>query len=209
MKPYDQSSHGAAFMAAQLHSRRVGLLKKTLPLMAIAMAGLFSWFTFFAAPPVADIVTLNMANGESNKLVMMQPKIEGYTRSNQPYDFSARRAIQDPTREGIIELEEIAATMPLGERGSAEIQAQGGIFDNINGRMRLERSFSLKTSDDVEAHFLSADIDISSSQLISNEPVTIRREGEHLTAQRLRILEGGEIFIFEGGVKFTIDSKQP
>jgi len=204
-----KSGNNDAFAAARLHSRHVKLLKKALPLVAVIIVLIFSWFTFLVSPPTADILTLNTPYGENHKLIMVQPKVEGYSRANQPYMFTAARAIQDPSRPGMIELEEIAATMPLGARGAAQIQAQGGIFDNVNGRMVLDRSFQIETSGGVAAYFLSADVDVTSSQLVSHAPVEVSRQGEYLTAGRLRIVDGGQIFIFEGGVSLTIAPKSP
>jgi len=209
MKPHDISHHDAAFWAARLHSRRVKFFKRALPLIALMMAAIFSWFTFFVSPPTADIVTLNTALGSGNKLVMVQPKIEGYNRDLQPYALAAHRAIQDPARAGLIELEKIAATLPLGERGAAHIQARGGVFDNINGRMILDKPFQIETDAGIQADFLSADVNIATSQLVSNEKVEIRRQGEVLMAQRLRILDGGQVFVFEGNVRLLIAPKQP
>jgi len=204
-----KTSDGAAFEAAYRHARRVKLFRKLLPLIALIMGGVFSWFTFFVVPPEAEIITLNTAFGDSNKLVMMQPRIEGYNRELQPYALSAKRAIQDPDRAGIIELEDIAATLPLGGRGAAKIHAQSGIFDNINARMVLPKPFQIETESGIIADFLSADVNIATSQLVSNEPVIIKRQGEKLTARSLRIVDEGKVFIFAGHVRLFIEGKHP
>jgi len=198
------TSGGAAFLAAQRHAHRVAFLKRVLPLIALMMMAIFSWFTFFVSPPEAEILTLNIEADGANKLVMTRPRVEGYNRDRQPYALSAARAIQDPARAGMIELEEIAATLPLGERGAAHIQAQGGLFDNINGRISLTKPFRIETDTGIVAHFLSADINIATSQLISNERIEIRRQREYLTAQHLRIVDEGQTFIFEGNVRLLI-----
>jgi len=207
MRPPDTSRDGTAFAAARLHSHRVKLVKRILPLAAVAIAVIFSWFTFFVLPPTANVLTLNNTDGTSSRLVMTQPRVEGYSRTNQLYMLTAARAIQDPIRPGVIELEEIDATMPLGTRGSVQIQAQSGVFDNINGRMLIDKPFEIETSAGVAAHFLTAEVDIRTSQFVSDQKVEIYRQNEHLTAGRLRILDGGQIFMFEGGVKLTISAK--
>jgi len=195
---------GDAFARARLHSRRVNFFKMALPILGLVIAAVFSWFTFFMVPPTADIITLNNAIGSSNKLVMVQPKVEGYNRDLQPYALAAARAIQDPERPGMIELEDIAATLPLGARGVAYIEARGGVFDNINGQIILDKPFQIETDTGLYAYFLSADVDISSSQLVSNEPIEIQRQNETLTAGRLRILDAGKVFVFDKGVRLVI-----
>ncbi|UXN03670.1 LPS export ABC transporter periplasmic protein LptC [Bartonella sp. HY406] len=192
----------SVFLAAMKHSSRVKYIKILLPIIAVMIAAVFAWFTFFAARPTADVVALNTDGND--KLVMTSPKIEGYSKSQKPYSFNASRAVQDPLKPGLIELEDITAKMPLGERAEAEVSAIGGIYDSINGRMVLEKPFTVTTSDGVNASFKSADINIETSQLTTNEPVEIIRDREHLTADSLSIKENGQVFIFNGRVQLVI-----
>ncbi|UXM94812.1 LPS export ABC transporter periplasmic protein LptC [Bartonella sp. HY329] len=192
----------SVFLAAMKHSGRVKFIKILLPIIAVVIAGIFAWFTFFSAPSTADIVALNTEGND--KLVMTSPKIEGYSKSQKPYSFNASRAVQDPLRPGLIELEDITAKMPLGERAMADVNAISGIYDNINGRMVLEKPFSVTTSDGVKASFQSADINIETSRLTTKEPVEIIRDREHLTADSLSIKENGQVFVFKGKVQLII-----
>lgn len=190
------------FLAAMKHSGRVKFIKILLPIIAVIIAAIFAWFTFFAAQSTADIITLNTTGDD--KLVMTSPKIEGYSKSQKPYSFNASRAVQDPQKPGLIELIDITAKMPLGERAEADVAAIGGIYDNINGRMVLEKPFSVTTSDGVKANFKSANINIETSQLTTNDPVEIIRDREHLTADSLSIKENGQVFVFKGKVQLII-----
>lgn len=193
------------FIKAQKHSRRVRFLKLTLPATALALACVFCWFTFFSAPKSTGIIMLNGEVKEDNKLVMTAPRVEGYTNDNRLYALSAARAIQDPQRTGIIELEEIRARLPFGESGQAMVEAQSGVFDNINGRLQFSRPFTVETSDGMVARFQSADINIETSQLKTADKVEISSKTELLRANGMRVLDNGRVIMFDGGVSLVID----
>jgi len=149
-----------------------------------------------------------MMNGreeQDNRLVMTAPKIEGYTRDNRFYALTAARAIQDIQRTGIIELEDIRAVLPFGDHGKAAVNAQSGVFDNINGRLRFSRPFTIQTQEGMVARLLSADVNIETSQLRTTEKVEISSKTEFLTANSMRVLDNGRVIMFDDGVRLVID----
>lgn len=194
------------FIAAQRHSRRVQLLKIVLPAIALVIAGIFSWFTFFSTSPARDIITLNTEISEDGRMTMTQPKIEGYTKTNQPYFMKAGRAVQDPSQNGLIELQDIVAEIPLARRGRATVNAVGGFYDNINGRLWFDKPFTVTTSDGMTARFQSADINIETSQINTTNPVDINRDNQHLTANAMQVKENGALIVFSGNVRLVIDN---
>lgn len=193
------------FIEAQKHSRRVRFFKLLLPAAAIVLAVLFSWFTFFSTRESTNIIALNGEEERDNRLVMTAPKIEGYTSDNKLYAVTAARAIQDPQRPGIIELEYIKAVLPFGDRGQAVVNAEGGVFDNINGRLQFSRPFTVQTSDGMIARLLSADVNIETGQLKTTDKVEISNKTEFLTANGMRILDNGRVIMFDGSVRLVIN----
>ncbi|WP_297322676.1 LPS export ABC transporter periplasmic protein LptC [uncultured Bartonella sp.] len=196
----------AVFNAARRHSVRVHLLKFLLPIVAIIIALVFSWFTFFATPSSSDLVVLNGDQGAGGQLTMTDPKLEGYTAANKPYSLKAKKALQDPHNPGMIELQHIVASLPLGERGEATVNAVGAYYDNVNGRLQFDKPFVVKTDDGMVAKLEAADVNLATSQLNTDQPVDIRRGGQHLTANGLQIRENGQVLFFNRGVSLVIDN---
>ncbi|AQT46252.1 lipopolysaccharide export system protein LptC [Bartonella choladocola] len=196
----------AVFDAARRHSVRVHILKFLLPVVAIIIALVFSWFTFFATPSTSDLVVLNGDQGSGGQLTMTDPKLEGYTSANKPYSLKADKAIQDPHHPGMIELQRIIATLPLGERGDAAVNAVGAFYDNVNGRLQFDKPFEVKTNDGMVAKLDAADVNLATSQLSTDKPVDIRRGGQHLKANGLQIRDNGQVLFFNRGVSLVIDN---
>lgn len=196
----------ALFHAAQRHSTRVRVLKTALPVAAIAIGAVFSWYTFLATPAAPIKVEVNNG-GESGKLVMTSPQLNGYTKDNRPYSMIAAKAVQDTNNSGVITLEGISAQLPVGENSQAKIEAASGIYDNANGRLQLDKEFTVTTDDGLHAALKSADINLQSGQITTDKPVEIRNGATQIMADSLQIKNSGKVVIFENKVRVVIDGK--
>ncbi|GAA5104434.1 LPS export ABC transporter periplasmic protein LptC [Bartonella jaculi] len=200
-----KSSLSDVFKKASRHSRRISILKFFLPLSALATAVIFGWFSFFFVPAASDSVILNNEEDGIMKLIMLNPKLEGYTRSHEPYWLKAEKAFQDHTHSGVIGLQNITAKAFVGKQRQVSLDAQGGIYDNINGYLQLDKPFTITTDDGMIARFMAADINLSEGQLSTDQRVNIQRAGLHLAANALQIREKGQNMYFHGGVHLVID----
>ncbi len=194
----------SVFHAAQRHSVRVRVLKTALPIAAVAIAAVFSWYTFFATSAAPLKIEVDAA-GESGKLVMANPHLSGYTKDNHPYSMTAAKATQDAKKSGVITLEGIQAELPLGDKGRAKVQAASGVYDSANERLQLDKDFSVTTSDGLQAALKSADVNIKSGQIVTDQPVDIRNGTTHIQADAMQVLDHGAVLIFENKVHMVID----
>lgn len=193
----------AVFHAAKRHSMRVRVLKTALPITALAVAAVFSWYTFLAAP--ASTIKVDLDPSESGKLVMTGPQLKGYTKDNRPFSMVAVRAVQDAKHSGVVSLEGIKAQLPVGDKDSAEIDAVSGVYDSNNGRLQFDHAFTVKTTDGMEAKLGSASVNMSGGEMFTDKPVDIRTKNAHIRANTMRIEEGGKVMVFEHDVHLTIE----
>jgi lipopolysaccharide export system protein LptC len=195
----------ATFHAAQRHSGRVRVLKTALPIAAVAIAAVFSWFTFFAAPSGPIKVEAGNTDVEDGKLVMTNPSLDGFTKDNRPYKMTASRATQDVSKNGVIALENIDAELPLGPDQRASIEAKSGVYDNANGRLQLDKDFTVTTTGGLKAKLKSADVNISTGRITTDQPVDIENGNAHISADKMQIRDNGKVMVFENKVKLVID----
>ncbi len=193
----------AVFHAAQRHSMRVRVLKIALPVAALAITAVFSWFTFLAAP--ASTVKVQLDPSESGKLVMTSPQLNGYTKDNRPYSMVASRAVQDAKKSGVITLEGIKAQLPVGDKDSAVINAVSGVYDSVNEHLQFDDAFTVKTTGGMEAKLGSASVNMANGEMTTDKPVDIRTENAHIRADMMKIQENGKVLVFENNVQLTIE----
>ena len=194
-----------AFGLAQRHSRRVRVLKFVVPLVAALIAIAFPVYSYLAAPLSVRVQAdgTAFANG---KLVMANPKLNGFTKQKQPYSLTALRAIQDVGKQDIIDLEGINAKVPLTADNVATVNASRGIYDRAANTMNLTSDVTVTTTDGVEAKFKSVFLDMGKGSMKTDDPVDVSRGGSRITADSMAVQDNGKVLVFESRVRVNIDS---
>lgn len=194
------------FAGAMRHSRRVRFFKIALPLASVAIALAFAGYSWLLSP-VSVAIEVDGSAIRDGKIVMANPKMSGFTSDNLPYAMNAARAIQELSRTGGIELEEIDARFPIASDKWATMRAQSGIFDDEANMLRITSPIALETSDGLKADLGPAEVDIGAGELRSPSPVRIEQNGSRITAESLEVLDKGTVFVFENKVRVQIDPR--
>lgn len=196
-------SREADFERAQAHSSKVRILKWALPVLGVGIALVFGVHTFLSRVPELsyDIASVAYADG---KLVMANPQLKGLTEDDRPYSMTAERAIQDPSKQNVVELEGIDATLPIDAEHSAAIKAERGIYDSSANTLVVTTPMTVNSTNGMVAKLNSAQLNIDAGTLRTEEPVEITQNGNKITADTLSIVESGKVFIFEKRVRLDI-----
>ena len=193
-----------AFDRAQRHSRRVRVLKFAVPLLAAAIAIAFPVYSYLAAP-VSISVDAEGSAFSNGKLVMANPKLNGFTKQKLPYSLTATRATQDVGKQGIIDLEGINAKLPVASDNVVAVNAAHGIYDRDNNTMNLTSDVSVTTTDGLEAKFKSVFLDMGKGSMKTDNPVDVSRGGSRITADSMSVEDNGRLVVFENRVRVNID----
>jgi lipopolysaccharide export system protein LptC len=195
------------FVSAERHSRRVRALKLALPVLGVLIAAGFAGFSYLATPPNVSIDVAGSAVRDG-KLVMANPKLDGFTDENLPYSMTAARAIQDASRTGIITLEQIDAKLPVDEGNFALITAPAGTYNREKNTLDITSPMTVNTTDGMKVEFQSAFINMETGVLRSKQPVDIQFEGSRISADSLTVSKGGKVLVFEKKVRVVIDRQK-
>jgi lipopolysaccharide export system protein LptC len=194
----------AAFRRALNHSRKVRFLKLALPVAALLIGGSFAAYSYISVPGSVSF-DLSESAYVDGKLVMANPKLDGYTKENRPYSMTATRALQHIKDQGsIVELEGIDAEVPVNDTVVAKIGADHGVYDRDKNTLDVQSPIVIKTTDGMMATFQSAYLDIEKGNMTTDEPVDIRMDGGQITADAMSVLENGKVLIFEKRVRMEI-----
>ena len=197
-------SRAEAFGRAERHSRRVRRLKVVLPAVAVLMVVSFAGFSIISTPAVVAVSTEGTDLSEG-KLVMANPKLEGFTKDGRPYSMVAGRAVQDFEQQGLVNLEDIDAKMPVENDNWARVQTKNGVFNRNDNTLDVKTDITVTTTDGMVAKLKSAFLDINNGNLKTSDAVDIQANGSTITAESMAILENGRRIIFETHVRMNID----
>lgn len=197
----------AKFASAARHSRLVRILRVAVPVtVVLAMASIVAVSTFlnpFTMIPVKVDSGNLVVTG--TKITMESPHLSGFTPDQRPYELWARTATQDITDPDHVDLNDLRAKVLMEDRSTLLLDARTGRFDNKQQQLDLHKDIFLRTSTGYEARLNSAFVDMNKGTVSSDDHVDVKLTNGTLTADRLRITEGGDVIRFEGNVVMHLD----
>lgn len=200
-----------AFRGAQRHSRRVRMLRVAIP-AGIAVCTLILALTTFLNPMrflyklPNDMGTLVVSG---TKITMEAPRLAGFTRDSRGYEVHAKSAAQDLANPTIVELKELRAKFDMQDKTTIEMTSEGGAYDTKAELLTLGPNILLTSTSGYEARLVDAVIDVRKSHIKSDKPVSVKMLKGDLNANRLEIVNAGEVLRFDGGVAMTLMFDQP
>src|SRR3954465_357700 len=203
----------ARFAAAARHSRMVRALRVAVPaavLLALASIVLIQVFLnpFITSLPKLPVDISNLVVS-GTKITMETPPLAGFSTDQRPYEVWAKLAIQDLTDPDHVELRTLRAKVMMEDKSTVTMDARTGFFDSKQQLLDLRKDIFLQSSTGYEATLSQAYVDINKGTVTSDEHVDVKLLNGTLTADRLKIINSGEIVRFEGNVVMNLVMEQP
>jgi len=196
----------AVFRGAARHSRHVRILRIAIPigvalcLLVIVVATFFNPLRFLYKLP-KDMGTLVISG---TKITMQQPRLSGFTRDARGYEVSASAAAQDLTKPNMVELQDIRARLDMQDKSQVQLSAATGFYDTKSEILTLGQNIILSSSTGYEGRLSEAIVDIRKGYIVSEKPVEVKLLKGMLNANRLEVIDSGDLLRFGGGVAMTL-----
>ena len=203
----------ARFAAAARHSRMVRVLRVAVPAAVVLALASIVLIQVFVNPFQAALAKLPLDMGNlvvsGTKITMETPHLAGFSTDQRPYEMWAKAAIQDLTDPDHVELQTLRAKVMMEDKSTVTMDARTGYYDSKQQMLDLRKDIFLQSSTGYEAKLSQAYVDINKGTVISDEHVDVKLLNGTLTADRLRIINSGEIVRFEGNVVMNLVMEQP
>src|SRR5450759_2450702 len=195
-----------AFRVARRHSRLVRILRVAIPLAVVTGLTGITLVTYYNPLRMLNKLPIDISNlvVSGTKVTMEQPRLSGFTRDARAYEFTADAAAQDLTKPDIIELHNIHAKVEMQDKSTMEMTAVTGIYDTKGETLRLERNILLSSSTGYKGRLSEAMVDVRKGNVVSNQPVELEMLQGTLNANRLEIVDSGDLVRFLGGVSMVM-----
>jgi lipopolysaccharide export system protein LptC len=196
---------------ARRHSAHVRLLRRGIPGFAaggVAILALISWLNPIRA--VTELpVTLDSVVVSGTKVTMEAPKLTGFTRDNRAYTVTAEAATQDFTNPTVMELTGIRGKMEMQGSGNIDMTAVAGVYNTKSELLTLTQYIVLISSQGYEGHLTEANVDVRKSHIVSEKPVEVFLPNGKLDANRMEVMDNGELIRFDKGVELVLNGEPP
>lgn len=199
-----------AFQGAARHSRMVRRLRILIPAGVAVGVGIIALTTFLN--PVRFLYKLPNDMGtlviSGTKITMESPRLAGYTKDRRSYEVTAKAAAQDMTKPELVELKELRAKLAMADNNSAELVTIGGMYHTKTEILTLGPNILLMSTNGYEARLADAVVEVRQGKITSDKPVEVKMTRGKLNANRLVVLNSGDIIRFEGGVVMHLNPEQ-
>jgi lipopolysaccharide export system protein LptC len=191
-----------AFRVARRHSRHVRILRIAIPLAVLLGLTGISLITYFNPLRVLAKLPINLNDlvVSGTKITMEKPHLSGYTKDARAYEFTADAAAQDLTKPDIVELRNIRAKLQMQDKSMMEMSAATGIYNTKQEILKLDRDIVLTSSNGNKGRLSEATIDVRKGNIVSEHPVELEFLQGTLNANRLEIVDSGDLVRFHSGV---------
>src|SRR6188474_1217863 len=202
----------ARFASAARHSRMVRMLRIAVPsAVVLAMASIVAVSVFNPFRMLLPKLPVDISNMvvSGTKITMESPHLAGFSTDQRPYEVWAKAAIQDLADPDHVELRTLRAKVQMEDKSTVTLDARTGFFDSKQQMLDLRKDILLQSSTGYEAKLSQAYVDINKGSVTSDEHVDVKLLNGTLTADRLRIINSGEIVRFEGNVVMNLVMETP
>lgn len=199
-----------AVRRAKLHSIMVRVLRVALPLGVVG--GLLGLFLFTYFKPMQMFEKMPDISGklavQGSKITMELPRIAGYTRDQRAYELNAETAVQDITKPDLIELQNLRAKMELQDKDVVQLTALSGTYNTKADKVVLRDQIVVTSQQGYKALLREAAVEMKKGNVISEQPVEITLPNGLLKANRMEIVDSGDVIRFERGVVLDLDGEK-
>nr|WP_321454574.1 LPS export ABC transporter periplasmic protein LptC [uncultured Cohaesibacter sp.] len=195
-----------AFRQAQRHSRRVFVLKWSLPVIALGIvAGFVSWVSW--QKPAEDPIEakLEAESLKQDELVMQNPNLNGFT-DGRSYEVVADQATQKVDTPNVINLTSVRARITDEKQEWVAIDADSGVFDQNKETLGLDGGVKVNSSLGYKLNTDKVSVDMPKGYMETLSEVNIASKDIRLSASKLEAINNGEQFRFSGNVRLYIDA---
>ncbi len=202
----------ARFAAAARHSRMVRVLRVAVPaVVVVAMAAIVAVSVFNPFRMLLPKLPIDMGNlvVSGTKITMESPHLAGFSTDQRPYELWAKAATQDLTDPDHVELSVLRTKVMMEDKSTVTMDARTGYYDSKQQLLDLRKDIFLQSSTGYEAKLTQAYVDINKGTVTSDEHVDVKLLNGTLSADRLRILNSGEVVRFEGNVVMNLVMDPP
>jgi lipopolysaccharide export system protein LptC len=145
---------------------------------------------------------------EGSKITMELPRIAGYTRDQRAYELIAETAVQDITKPDLVELQNLRAKMEMQDKDVVQLTATSGTYNTKADKVLLRDQIVVTSQQGYKALLREAAVEMKKGNVISEQPVEITLPNGLLKANRMEIIDSGDVIRFERGVVLDLDGEK-
>jgi lipopolysaccharide export system protein LptC len=197
--------------ASRRHSRIVRFTRVALPVGIVIALTALVLVTYLE--PMRMLEKLPAVSGklaiQGSKITMEAPRIAGFTRDSRSYEMTAETAVQDIAKPDVVDLKNLRATVELPGPNLVQISSGSGVYNTKTEQLLMRDQVTFATAHGYRGKLREAAVDVKQGNIVSDHPVELVLPDGLLKANRIEILESGDLVRFDNGVVLNLDAEKP
>lgn len=198
-----------AFTVARRHSVMVRTLRYALPMLALAMLGVYGATTWRMTTLRSLGVKLDDVRISSDNLMMANPTYSGHGKDGSRHSVRARSAETDLLTQKRVKLTAIEGEIIQQNGSRIDLSATRGNFEQDSGILELFEQIDVRSADGMTAKLTSATVLTKENKVVSNEPITATMPTGKIRARSMELETKRRLATFKGDVAVRMTPPPP
>lgn len=153
------------------HDRLVSTARIVLPIGIGVMVAFLLLAPLMNVGEASFVLDKNKVEVAKERLKIQAAQYRGEDQKGQPFDLTAKSAIQHSSAEPIVQLSDLSARVQLSD-GPANIHADSGVYDMDSEKVKLNGPLNFTGPNNYDLKTQDATIDLKTRQMQSGGAVT-------------------------------------
>lgn len=185
------------------HDRLVNFLGKVLPMGVGVLAAFMVITPLSPRGEISFLLDRNKVSVIQERLRVDNAMYRGSDNQGRPFSLRAGEAVQQSSREGIVRMDDLLATVVLNE-GPARIDAKSGAYDIEGEVVSIDGDVRMTAADGYRMRVSGVAVDLENKRMVGSDGVEGEIPAGSFSANRLEIDMGARTLVLDGAARLRM-----
>ncbi|MEZ5692600.1 MAG: LPS export ABC transporter periplasmic protein LptC [Altererythrobacter sp.] len=185
------------------HDRLVSFLGKVLPMGVGVLAAFMVITPLSPRGEISFLLDRNKVSVIEERLRVDNAMYRGSDNQGRPFSLRAGEAVQQSSREGIVRMDDLLATVVLNE-GPARIDAKSGAYDIEGEVVSIDGDVRMTAADGYRMRVSGVAVDLENKRMVGSDGVEGEIPAGSFSANRLEIDMGARTLVLDGAARLRM-----
>ena len=183
--------------------RLVSFLGKVLPMGVGVLAAFMVITPLSPRGEISFLLDRNKVSVIEERLRVDNAMYRGSDNQGRPFSLRAGEAVQQSSREGIVRMDDLLATVVLNE-GPARIDAKSGAYDIEGEVVSIDGDVRMTAADGYRMRVSGVAVDLENKRMVGSDGVEGEIPAGSFSANRLEIDMGARTLVLDGAARLRM-----
>jgi lipopolysaccharide export system protein LptC len=189
------------------HDRVIAILRLVLPVAIVALVILLALAPLTVGRDISFVLSKDRVDVARERMRVTAATYRGQDSKGQPFQLNAASAVQVSSRDPVVRLQDLAATIRLDD-GPARVDAGHGRYDMDSEKVAIDGPVLFRSADGYRIETRDVGIDLKSRTAASKGRVDGRMNIGTFSGDRFTADLNSRVVVLEGRARLHIDQRR-